>query len=117
MTATHSRGATLAVRLFALIGLGMTVAGSVAAVVWRIADPAPVVQNTFGFGDVSLVSFGFLGVAFSAVGAILVVRLPSNAVGWVMVIIGVCYALAALSAAITFSAVADGSAAAGTASV
>ena len=111
------RRAPIAARLFAIIGLAVTVAGSVAAVAWRIADPAPIVQNTFGFGDLSLVSFGVLGVAFAAVGAILVVRLPSNAVGWVMVIIGVCYALAALSAAITFSAVADGPSAAGTASV
>jgi len=111
------QGAPFAARLFAVIGLGVTVVGSVAAVAWRIADPAPIVQNTFGFGDLSLVGFGVLGMTFAAVGGILVVRRPSNAVGWVMVIIGLCYALAALAAAVTFSAVADGPAAAGTAAI
>ncbi len=89
-----------------MIGLAVTVAAAVAAVAWRIADPVPVVENTLGFGDLSLVSFGVLGITFAAVGGLLVVRRPPNAVGWVMVVIGLCNALSALAAAITFSAVA-----------
>ena len=111
------RSAPLAARLFALTGIAVTMVGAVAAVVWRIADPVPIIQSSFGFGDLSLVSFGVLGIAFSAVGGILVIRRPFNAVGWVMVVTGLSYALAALAAAITFSAVADGPPAAGTAAV
>jgi uncharacterized membrane protein YidH (DUF202 family) len=114
---TARRPAPLAARAFAVVGLGVTVVAAVAAVIWRLLDPAPIVQNTFGFGDLSLVSFGVLGITFAAVGAILTVRVPSNAVGWIMVIIGISYAMSALTAAITFSAIADGPAAAGTAAL
>src|SRR3954451_11373271 len=109
--------APLAARVFAEVGLGVTVSGSVAAVLCRIADPAPLVPKTFGFGDASLVDFAVLGTTFGAVGGILVVQRSSNAVGWVMVVIGVSYAVAALAAAVTFSAVAAGPSAAGTAAV
>ncbi|MFL5642953.1 MAG: hypothetical protein ACJ77W_03320 [Chloroflexota bacterium] len=114
---TLQRRVPLAARLFALIGLAVTLVAAVGAVAWRIADPAPIVQNTFGFGDLSLVSFGVLGATFAAVGGLLVVRRPSNAVGWLMVVIGTSYALSALAAAVTFSAIADGPPAAGVASV
>jgi len=93
---------------FALVGLVVTLLGGVAAIMLRIIDPAPVVPSTFGFADLSLVSFGVLGVTFALVGSLLVVRLPGNAVGWCMVVVGASYALAALAAAVTFSAVADG---------
>ncbi|MFL5689922.1 MAG: hypothetical protein ACJ77I_13115, partial [Chloroflexota bacterium] len=114
---TLQRRVPLAARLFALIGLAVTLVAAVGAVAWRIADPAPIVQNTFGFGDLSLVSFGVLGATFAAVGGLLVVRRPSNAVGWLMMVIGTSYALSALAAAVTFSAIADGPPAAGVASV
>src|SRR5262245_49397756 len=95
-------------RVFAWTGLIAAVVGGGAAIGWRIADPAPIVQNTFGFADASLVGFVALGITFAAVGALLTIRLPTNAVGWCMVVIGVCYALAALTAATTFSAIAAG---------
>jgi hypothetical protein len=56
-------------------------------------------------------------VTFAVVGALLVVRRPGNAVGWVMVLIGDGYALGGLGAAITASAVADGPGGATTAAV
>jgi hypothetical protein len=86
----------------------VTIVAGVAAIVWRVVDPAPVVANTFGFADASLVGFVVLGVTFSVVGALLMLRLPRNAVGWCMVIVGASYALAAWSAAVTFSAIAAG---------
>ena len=64
-------------RSFAAIGLTIAIVTSVGAVVWRLADPAPVVRSTFGFADLSLVSFCVLGIAFAAVGAILVIRRPA----------------------------------------
>ena len=107
MTSQPSR-APLAARVFAVAGLVLTVAGALGAIALRIVDPVPVVPSSFGFADLSLVSFGVLGISFASVGALLVVRLPRNAVGWCMVVVGASYALAALAAAITFSAVADG---------
>lgn len=99
---------TRVARPIALVGLGVTLLGGVAAIMLRIIDPAPVVPSTFGFADLSLVSFGVLGVTFASVGSLLAVRLPGNAVGWCMIVVGASYALAALAAAVTFSAVADG---------
>ena len=103
-----SASAPLVARVFAWGGLIVTLVGGAAAIALRIVDPAPIVQNTFGFADTSLVGFVALGITFAAVGALLTVRLPTNAVGWVMVGVGVCYALAALTAATTFSAMAAG---------
>ena len=56
----------------------LTVGAALAAVALRIVDPAPVVPSTFGFADLSLVSFGVLGISFASVGALLMVRLPSQ---------------------------------------
>ena len=102
-------------RLYAIVGCLAALAGAVGAIALRIADPVPVVPNTFGFGELALVGFEFLGVTFTLVGALLVVRRPENAVGWCMVLIGAGHALAGLTGAVTFSAVADGPAGAATA--
>ena len=95
-------------RPYAIAGSLAAIVGGVAAIALRILDPVPLVADAFGFGDVALVGFEFLGVTFCAVGALLVVRRPENAVGWCMVVIGAGYALAGLTAAITSSALADG---------
>jgi len=101
----------LPARAFALIGWVVTVTGTVAAIGLRIADPAPVLPNVFGFGDLALTGLAAMGVAFASVGALLVVRRPANSVGWLMVIVGLCYGLSDLTAAGTFSAAALGTAA------
>jgi len=102
--------APLPARAFALIGWVVTVTGTVAAIGLRIADPAPVLPNVFGFGDLALTGLAAMGVAFASVGALLVVRRPANSVGWLMVIVGLCYGLSNLTAAGTFSAAALGTA-------
>ena len=102
-------------RPYAIVGWLAALAGALGAITLRIVDPVPVVPNTFGFTDMSLLSFEFLGVTFASVGALLMIRRPENAVGWCMVVIGVAYALSGLAAAATFSAVADGPAGAATA--
>lgn len=100
---------------YALVGWAAAVLGAVAAIALRTIDHVPVIPDTLGFGDTALVGFEFLGVTFSSVGALLVVRRPENAVGWCMVLIGAGTALSGLTAALTFSAVADGPAGAATA--
>jgi hypothetical protein len=102
-------------RPYAIAGLLAALAGAVGAIGLRVVDHVPVIRDTLGFGDPALVGFEFLGVTFVAVGALLVVRRPQNAVGWFMVLIGVGNALAGLTAAVTFSAIADGPAGAATA--
>jgi hypothetical protein len=95
-------------RPYAITGLLAALVGAIGAIVLRVADPVPVVPDSLGFSDPALVGFGFLGVAFASVGALLVLRRPENAVGWVMVLIGASNALACLTGAMTYSAVADG---------
>lgn len=102
-------------RPFAIAGLAAAVFGAIGAIVLRIVDHVPMVETAFGFGDVALVGFEFFGVTFAAVGALLVVRRPTNAVGWCMVLIGVGHALAGYAGAVASSALADGPAAVGTA--
>jgi hypothetical protein len=102
-------------RPYAIVGWLAALVGAVGAIGLRIVDPVPVIPDTLGFGDTALVGFEFLGVTFASVGALLVVRLPENAVGWCMVLIGAGTALSGLAAAVTFSAVADGPAGAATA--
>ena len=103
-------------RPYAIGGFLAALIGAVGAITLRIVDPVPVIPDALGFSDLALVSFEFLGVMFASVGALLVVRRPENAVGWLMVLIGASNALSGMTAAVTFSAVADGPAGAATAS-
>jgi hypothetical protein len=119
---TSGVGAPLAARIVAIVGLTTAVVGAVAAVAGalgamalRIVDPVPLLPGTFGFGVAALGGLELLGVTFALVGALLVVRVPGNAVGWCMVLIGDGYALGGLAAAITGSAAADGPAGTATA--
>ena len=102
---------------YAIVGWLAAVVGAGGGVALRIVDPVPVIPDELGASDLALLGFDVLGVTFASVGALLVVRRPENAVGWWMVLIGASNALAGLTAAITFSAVADGPARAATAGV
>ena len=96
--------------MYASVGALTAVAGAVGAIVLRIVDPSPVLPSTFGFGDTALVGFAVLGVSFASVGALLVVRRPGNIIGWIMVAIGIGYAVGVFWAAVTFSLAAHPSA-------
>ena len=100
---------------FAVAGLVAAVLGAIGAIALRIVDPVPMAANSYGFGDLSLIGFEFFGVTFAAVGALVVVRQPTNAVGWCMILIGTSHALAGFTAAVTSSALADGPSGVGTA--
>ena len=95
-------------RPYAVGGLVVSLVGAIGAITLRIVDPVPMIPDTLGFSDLALVGFEFLGVTFALVGALLVIRRPENAVGWVMVLIGAANALAGLTGGVTSSAVADG---------
>ena len=102
---------------YAIIGSVAAVAGVVGTIALRIVDPVPLPPGTFGFGVAALGGLELLGVTFALIGALLVVRVPGNAVGWCMVLIGDGYALGGLAAAITGSALADGPTSAATAAL
>ena len=102
---------------YATVGWLAALIGAAGALMLRVIDPAPVIPDELGVGEMAMLGFDFLGVTFASVGALLVVRRPENAVGWCMVLIGDGYSLGGLSAAITGSAVADGPAGAATASL
>jgi len=93
---------------YALVGWLAALIGAAGGIVLRVIDPAPMIPDALGAGDLTMLSVAFLGVTFASVGALLVVRRPENAVGWWMVLIGASNALAGLTGAITFSAVAHG---------
>jgi hypothetical protein len=111
-TDLRRRDIPLVAKLFAAIGWVAAVVGAIGAFTLRVLDHVPVIPNRFGFGDVALVGFGVMGVAFASVGALLVVRRPHNAVGWCMVLIGVVHGLAVFAGAATTSLVAVGTQAA-----
>jgi hypothetical protein len=102
-------------RPYAIAGWLAALVGAAGAITLRIVDPVPMLPDALGFSDLALVGFEFLGVMFASVGALLVVRRPENAVGWLMVLVGAGNALAGLTGAVASSAVADGPAGAGTA--
>jgi hypothetical protein len=94
----------------ASVGVFVALGAAISAIGLRIADPAPIVQSGFGFGDIALVGFEVMGVAFASVGGLLMIRRPRNAVGWCIVVIGTSYAVGGAFAAVTYSVMAIGTA-------
>jgi hypothetical protein len=97
-------------RTFALVGLGLAVAGTVGTAVVRSVAPAPFITEAFGYGGATMVGYLLAGLAWASVGALLVIRRPDNAVGWVMVPVGVGYVLSQVSVALAFALAAGGTA-------
>jgi hypothetical protein len=95
-------------RTFAMVGLGLAIVGAVGTVVVRYLAPAPFVTEAFGYGGPSMVGYVIAGLTWASVGALLVARRPDNAVGWVMVPVGVGYVLSQVSVAVTFALAAQG---------
>ncbi len=96
--------------LFAALGLGAAVVGAIGTIVVRLIAPAPFITVAFGYGGLAMVGFLIAGLTWASIGALLVIRRPGNAVGWLMVLVGVGYALSQLSVAVTFAFLAQGTA-------
>jgi hypothetical protein len=54
-------------RPFAIAGLLAAIVGALGAIALRLIDHVPLLRGVFGFGDLALVGFGFLGIAFASV--------------------------------------------------
>ncbi len=97
-------------RLLALGGLGLAVAGAVGTLVVRIVAPAPLITAAFGFGVSVMIGFLIEGLIWASIGALLVVRRPDNAVGWLMVLVGAGHVLSQLSVSLASAFAAEGTA-------
>jgi hypothetical protein len=63
------------------------------AIAIRLVSGAPPAHNRFEFGDASMVAFIVLQVAYAAVGALVAARRPAHPVGWLLLLIGLLYAV------------------------
>ena len=107
--ARRTREAMTWPRIYATVGLSLAIAGAVGTAVVRSVSPAPFI-GAFGFSEAAMLGYALAGLSWASVGSILVVRRPGNAIGWLMVVVGVGYALSQLTVAVTFSLAADGTA-------
>lgn len=99
-----------AARTFAVVGLGLTIVGAVGTVLVRYGLPAPLMSSAFGFGELAMVGYVIGGLTWASMGALLVIRRPRNAVGWLMVVVGVGFALSQLSISLASAFAAEGTA-------
>jgi len=93
----------------AVIGLSLAVVGGLGGLVVRAVWPAPILPTTFGVGPSALVVIAWLGITWSAVGALLEVRRPDLPIGPLMILVGCGLALSVLTVAVAFAALAEGS--------
>lgn len=96
-------------RTFAMAGLALAIAGAFGAAIIRYLAPIPMV-GAFGFGETAMVGYLIAGICWASIGALLVIRRPTNRVGWLMVVVGVGYALSQATVATTFAFAAEGTA-------
>jgi hypothetical protein len=97
-------------RVFAVSFWVLALVGGVGGLVVLVVDPAPILPNTYGLGPAALVAMAVFGLSWATVGAILVFRVPANATGRCMVVVGAGFAMSVLTSAVTFAAMASGSA-------
>jgi MFS family permease len=96
-------------RTFAILGVGLAIVGAVGTAIVQYSTSAPVV-GAFGFGEAAMVGYVIEGLTWAFTGAVLVLRRPENAVGWLMVLVGVGYSLSQLTVSMTFAFAAEGTA-------
>jgi hypothetical protein len=93
-------------RSFATVGLGLVVVGAIGTAIVQSVSTAPVV-GAFGFGEAAMLGYVIEGLTWGSIGAMLVVRRPENAVGWLVVMVGVGYSLSQLTVSLTFAFAAE----------
>ena len=95
-------------RAFAAAGLVLTIVGAVGTALVRYASPVPIISQAFGFGAATMIGYLVQGLIWGSIGALLVVRRPANAVGWLMVAVGVGYSVSQLTVSLASSFAAVG---------
>jgi hypothetical protein len=97
-----------ALRRLAIAAWLLTIAMTVAAIAIRVVSGAPPLPNRFSLGDAATIAIGILQVATTTVAALILVRVPRQLVGWLLMATGVFYAVSILAAVIAFAAYAVG---------
>ena len=105
----EGHAATTRPRIYATAGLTLAIVGAVGTAIVRYVSPAPFI-GSFGFSAAAMLGFVVSGLTWASVGALLIIRRPSNALGWLMLVVGVGYALSQLSVSLTFAWAAEGTA-------
>jgi hypothetical protein len=87
-----------------LVAWGSTFALTAMCLASRAMSSAPPLENRFGMTDPGLVGFGVLQMACASAAILIVARLPRNPVAWLLLGIGLSYAVATAAAAWVFDA-------------
>jgi hypothetical protein len=95
---------------FAWVGLAITLIGVISGLAVRAVRPSPFPPSAFGIGGTTVVAIGVLGITWSTVGALLVIRRPDNPIGRLMIVVGAVLGMAVASAAVAVAALAENTA-------
>jgi len=97
-------------RTFAWVGLAVTLLGVSSMLAVRAIRPSPFPPSPLGIGGTTIVFVGVLGITWSTVGALLVIRRPDNPLGRLMIVVGAVLGMAVASAAVAVAALAENTA-------
>jgi hypothetical protein len=95
-------------RRLAIAGWGLTIVVTVATFAMSILHTAPYLPNRFSLGDAATGAIGLLQVTTATVALLILVRLPRQRVGWLLLATGVFYAISLLGNVVAVVAVTGG---------
>jgi hypothetical protein len=94
-------------RRLAIAGWALTIVITVATLAISIINTAPQLPNRFSLGDAATGAIGLLQVTTASVAVLILVRLPRQRVGWLLMATGVFYAISILAGVVAFAAIAN----------
>ena len=101
-------GPDLVLRRLAIAGWLLAIGATVAALAVRVISGAPPLPNRFSLGDAATAAIGLLQVVTATVAVVILVRIPRQRIGWLLMATGVFYSISILASAVAFATVADG---------
>jgi hypothetical protein len=97
-----------AIRRLAIGAWLLTIGVTTAAFAVRVISGAPPLPNRFSLGDAAATAIALLEVTTATVAAVILLRIPRQRIGWLLMATGVFYSISILASAITSATVADG---------
>jgi len=95
-------------RRIAIAGWVLTILVTAATLAILVISDAPALPNRFALGDAATVAVGLLQLATATVAVVILVRVPHQRVGWLLMATGVFYAVSILGGTVAFAAAAEG---------
>jgi hypothetical protein len=95
-------------RRLAIAGWALTIVVTASTLAILLISDAPSLPNRFALGDAATVAVGVLQLATATVAVLILVRLPRQRVGWLLMATGLLYALSMLAGRVAFAAAAEG---------